>query len=143
MKKVVVAVVLLAALAGAAILVLDMLVDWIPPQSMTCTALAETSMRVRLFYESHKKLPQKISDLPVRGGYMNSTVDGWNHALLFEASENEIVLRSYGADGVAGGSGANADYETKITKLPLIGTLRVVTRKIDGGKETLLDKYPI
>ena len=73
---------------------------------------------------------------------MNSTVDGWNRPLLFDASEDKTVLRSYGADGVAGGGGNNADWERKITKEPLTGTLWQVERKLDGGKETITDREP-
>ncbi len=143
MKKAVIAVAVVASLVGAAVLVLDLLVDRIPPDALTLHALTETGMRARAYFDEHKRLPQSLSGLPIRRGYMNFTVDGWNHPLLFEAGENEIVVRSYGADGMEGGGGANADYEVRITKLPLMETLREVTRKMDGGKETILDKYPV
>jgi hypothetical protein len=123
-------------------LVPNLLVCRPTPQDITVTAMGEMSVRAEMYYASFKKLPQRVSDLPVREGHMNFTVDGWERPLLYEASEDKIMLRSYGADGVAGGSGKNADYEMEIARSLMPGNLSTVERKIDGGKAVITGKSP-
>ena len=45
----------------------------------------------------------------IRGGEVPK--DPWGHSFLYEFSEDGVRVMSYGADGVRGGEGANADLE--------------------------------
>jgi general secretion pathway protein G len=37
--------------------------------------------------------------------------DPWNHSYFYQSDGNSYILRSYGADGVEGGEGKNADID--------------------------------
>ncbi|MBV8772499.1 MAG: type II secretion system major pseudopilin GspG [Deltaproteobacteria bacterium] len=38
-------------------------------------------------------------------------LDPWGHAYVYQSDGNEYLLKSYGADGVEGGEGKNADID--------------------------------
>ncbi len=77
---------------------------------MTRTAIGETHYRIYLFAEKNGKLPQQLSDLPVREGYLNRTTDEWGRPLIYEIDDAGIItLGSFGRDGKSGGSGDDAD----------------------------------
>ncbi len=135
------------------------------PENRTTTVMFITRKRIEKYCEVRDKLPRQLSELPGREDHenievdgwgrplskamkdelaldrqrMDNAIDGWGRPLLFEAGENEIVLRSHGADGVAGGD--TADYEMKITRDPVTGELSHMERKIEGGKVVWEDAH--
>jgi general secretion pathway protein G len=42
-------------------------------------------------------------------------LDPWGHAYFYQSDGNEYLLKSYGADGVEGGEGKNADIDGSST----------------------------
>jgi Type II secretion system (T2SS), protein G len=54
-------------------------------------------------------------------GYSNEVTDGWGRPILWRVEGDDIILTSYGRDGVPGGAGEDAD---------MIGVFR--TRTADG-----------
>lgn len=79
------------------------------PEDVTMTSLGETAFRIRMAIESGT-IPHSFDDLPVRPGYTNAKVDGWQHPITFEVVPVEpgmrwhVSIRSSGKDGSAGAS---------------------------------------
>lgn len=100
-------------IALGVLLALTFALSWanrIPPVSMTRTAMTETLVRINLYAETNKALPPSLDVLPKREGYMNRTTDGWKRPLQYSvAGDGVITLRSFGAHGIPGGDGDNAD----------------------------------
>jgi general secretion pathway protein G len=47
-----------------------------------------------------------------QGGYIERIpADPWGHPYFYQSDGNSYVLKSYGADGVEGGEGKNADID--------------------------------
>ena len=85
-------------------------IETIPPRDLTVTRIGLTELRIRSYWETHGKLPDRLSDLPILKGRDNSTIDGWGRALRYDATGTPIVtLSSFGADQMAGGTGLNQD----------------------------------
>lgn len=86
------------------------LVDRIPPQALTDTAMTETFVRIEMFMKEHGKTPPNLAVLPTREGYANRTTDAWGRELQYTVDDTGIItLRSLGADGKPGGDGLNKD----------------------------------
>lgn len=86
------------------------LIHTITPREMTLTAIGESFSRIHIFAKANNKLPESMTELPRRDGYLNRTTDGWSQELLYEVSNVGIVsLSSYGADRKPGGIGEDAD----------------------------------
>lgn len=90
----------------------------ITPEEMTHTAIGETFYRVSIYMRSNNSIPKSLNDLPVREGFMNTTIDGWGHHLQYTISADGVLtLTSFGKDGEPGGANDNADisrsYRTK------------------------------
>jgi hypothetical protein len=103
---------LLAVVAAmpACSLMSDSLVDRIPPDAMTRTAMGETFVRIQMYMKEHRELPPSLAVLPTRKGYANSTTDGWGRPLGYTADEKGVItLTSLGADGKPGGDGLDQD----------------------------------
>ena len=78
-------------------------------RDMTSTAIVETSYRIGMYFKANDRLPADLSVLPARQGYINRTNDGWNRPLIYQSEKDSFSLISLGKDGVAGGTGDNAD----------------------------------
>ena len=50
----------------------------IPRCAITPTAMTETYVRIKIYYEKHHELPKNLDMLPVREGYVNSIIDSWD-----------------------------------------------------------------
>ena len=59
--------------------------------------------------------PQSGNNVPANyeaGGYLQSIPrDPWGNAYFYQSDGNSYVLKSFGADGVEGGDGKNADID--------------------------------
>jgi len=78
-------------------------VDQIPPESATITAIGETAVRIHLYMLANRVPPPDLSFLPARKGYANNTKDGWGRDLQYSIdSAGVITLMSYGANGKRG-----------------------------------------
>jgi hypothetical protein len=97
-------------------------VDVISDRNMTATAIAETSVRIGLYVQRNNKLPADLSVIPLRQGYMNRTTDGWKRPLSYHVEGDTFTLSSLGRDGVAGGTGDDADC---------LGKYRVVNGQVE------------
>jgi Type II secretion system (T2SS), protein G len=76
-----------------------------------------------LYAHQNNRLPVDLAAIPELPGYDNSTSDAWGRPLHYEINENNTVtLKSYGQDGLPGGSGQNADI-----------VLSFATHRPDGG----------
>ncbi len=79
-------------------------------QDVTLTAIGETFVRIDLYAQTNRAIPQSLDVLPRRAGYDNRTTDGWHRPLQFDLSQDGIItLRSLGADGKPGGDAVNVD----------------------------------
>jgi hypothetical protein len=84
-------------------------VEVIGARDMTATAMGETSYRVQMYVQQNGRLPNDLSVIPTRDGYANRVTDGWNRPLLYSVEGNIFHLKSFGRDGVTGGTGDDAD----------------------------------
>ena len=82
----------------------------ITPVEMTRTAMTEGVFRIELYFRQNGSLPPSLQVLPMREGYMNRIVDGWNRPLLYNVDKAGIItLKSFGRDGKPGGDDEDAD----------------------------------
>jgi len=88
------------------------IVNTIPPANQTATRLAATKGRVEQYWQTHKRVPESIDQLPDAPHKNNSIQDGWGRPLIWESDGVRTVrISSLGQDGVKGGTGDNADSE--------------------------------
>jgi hypothetical protein len=86
------------------------LVDTIPPRSLTVTHMTILKRRVLQFAHSRGELPHSLTDLPELRGFHDRIRDGWGRDIEFDVSASGVVtFRSLGRDGIVGGSGEDAD----------------------------------
>ena len=99
---------------GSVILVLAapiLLVDKIPPRSMSVGAVVSIAIRILMFARANDHLPPDLSVLPVREGHSNRITDGWGQEIIYQVRPDGIVvLTCYGKDRRAGGFGEDADF---------------------------------
>jgi hypothetical protein len=97
------------------------LVDRIPPEAATVSAIVETAVRIHLYMVANRVPPPDLSVLPVRKGYSNQTTDGWGRDLQYSVdAAGVITLMSYGPGGKDGAPAART-------------TRRYRTRNADGS----------
>ena len=107
MKKVAVALVSVLALLIA---ILYVLVDIVPPVSMTVTVMEVTKEQILKYAKDMNVLPSGLSQLPLKKDKTNSLNDGWGRSIRYEVDSNGIIsLTSLGKDGRPGGEGNAAD----------------------------------
>lgn len=95
---------------GVGFALVGLLIEIIPPDDMTVTAIGETMMRIHRHMKSQRGYPRDLSELPTRDGYMNQITDGWGRTLLYSVDEMGVItLISYGRDGTPGGDGLDQD----------------------------------
>ena len=82
----------------------------VTPVEMTHTAIGETFVRIDLYEEREGEVPKSLALLPIRAGHANQVTDGWGRLLVYTITEEgALTLTSFGADGIVGGKGENAD----------------------------------
>ena len=96
-------------LCGVALL----LVDVIPPETLTQIRMDGVTTRIADYYMAWQKLPMSLSDLPPsKDNRHDKVVDGWGKELIYSRDSAEaFTMSSLGADGAPGGDGKNADIE--------------------------------
>jgi hypothetical protein len=98
----------LAILASGGIAML--LVDTIPPLSMTDLSMQACKRRVQRFAQEHGRLPLSLSETHPIQGWHSSIKDGWGVVVDYGFDANGIVtLRSLGKDRAVGGTGNDVD----------------------------------
>lgn len=106
MRKIIIATVGVAAVFGLMVL----LVDVIPPEAETVSAMIETFVRISIYAEQSNSIPPSLAVLPKREGYASQTTDAWKRPLRYEITADGIMrLTSLGKDGQPGGEGDNTD----------------------------------
>ena len=89
---------------------LSQLIDFIPPKSLTVGRMWVTKRRIIQFVQHENRLPNDLSELLPMPGYDTQTRDAWGRPLVYKIlPTGEVLLESYGRDGVAGGTGDDAD----------------------------------
>jgi hypothetical protein len=107
MKRV---IIILAIVVAVFAIVAVSIVDVIPPRNLTATRMQVLKRRVLQYVQAHGELPSSLAALQKMEGYDNNIQDGWKKEITYEVSTSGIVtFRSFGRDGVAGGSGEDAD----------------------------------
>lgn len=87
-----------------------LLIDVIPPRSLTSGRMCMTKRRIMQFAHQHNRLPATLAELPAMPGYDTETVDAWKRPLDYTIDESGVVtLRSLGADRQPGGKGDDRD----------------------------------
>lgn len=86
------------------------LVDTIPPETSTRSAMHDTFDRIDAYIKENGTTPRSLSALPSRDRSANRTTDAWGRELHYNvADDGTITLTSLGADGKAGGHGEDSD----------------------------------
>lgn len=90
-----------------------------PQQRDTFTLLVWSERAIEEYQQEHGKLPGSLAELSHEKGYrprmkqgMVGATDAWNHPFQYELTGTEYRLRSLGKDGLAGGTGLNADIDS-------------------------------
>lgn len=97
-------------LRNALLRVSRLFIATISPRELTITRIGVTRVRIKAYWKAHGRLPPSLSDLPPTPGRDNATVDGWGRNLLYGVTgPSSVTLSSLGADGAAGGTGADED----------------------------------
>lgn len=105
-KKLILGVSITLAILG----VIIMLIDIIPPRSLTHGAMHMSKRRILRYAHQNNKLPENIDILPEISEYSNRIKDAWNRKLIYNINQdNTITLISYGRDGIQGGDGDSKD----------------------------------
>lgn len=84
-------------------------VDTAPPRSMTYGAMHVMKRRILRYAAANGMLPTSLDQLLPIEGYGNEVMDAWGRPILWQVEGGQVILTSYGRDGVPGGSGENAD----------------------------------
>ena len=88
-------------------------VNVIPPENLTETRLMVTRNRIEQFWEKHQRVPNSPDELPVQKNRDCSMKDGWGRELKWGYDgKSRVKVWSLGRDGIAGGTGEDADIET-------------------------------
>ena len=107
MKKSIIA---LSIVVGILFLAEMCLVETVPPRSLTATRMHMVKRRILRYAREHNRLPPDLSVLPQIEGYDNSIHDAWGNTLIYEVdAEGMVTLKSFGKDGIAGGTGNDKD----------------------------------
>jgi hypothetical protein len=102
------------------------LVNVIPPDALTDTAMTVTQVRIHRYMLAHRDYPPNLHVLPRREGYSNEVVDGWGRTLIYAVDDNGIIsLTSLGRDGKVGGSGEDVDVIKRFRTRREDGSLNV------------------
>ena len=110
MKRIVVRLAPVAAVAAVVVVLAVNFVAPVPPRALTAKRMQVLKRRVLQYAHSHGELPKSLAAVPRMNGYDSSFLDGWNRGIVFEVSASSVVsFRSLGRDGVRGGSGEDAD----------------------------------
>lgn len=88
------------------------IVDTIPPQNMTESALVFTYHRIQTFWNQHGRVPPKPAEMPDMEDRDCSMKDGWGHELNWDSDGiSRVRVWSLGRDEKPGGTGDDADME--------------------------------
>jgi hypothetical protein len=102
------------------------LVDRIPPDAMTKSAIDETEVRIQMYMKENRETPPSLTDLPIRKDYANRIKDGWGYDLQYTVdSDGAITLMSLGADGKPGGEGLDQDIVSRYKTCNPDGSLNI------------------
>ena len=102
-------ILLVCSIAVLSIAAMLLLVDTVPPRSLTHAHMHMMKRRILRYAGTHDALPTSIEQLPRIDGFANEVTDGWGRAILWQIKDGEFTLISYGRDGMAGGDGEDAD----------------------------------
>lgn len=85
---------------------------------ITYSSIGETIYRIDIYMKKNNAIPESLSILPKRDGYMNRITDGWGRPLTYSISEDGVIkLTSFGKDGKLGGFADDSDitksYKTR------------------------------
>ena len=92
--------------------------DRIPPADLTRSRMGFDRVRIFEYAHAHGRLPSDLSALPKLAlkpeadhSYFE---DAWHRNLIYEVDQSgTVTLKSFGRDGVPGGSGDDADIILK------------------------------
>jgi len=88
----------LAIAVGIASLVVFGFIHSISPREITVTRMVTAETRIRLYWTSQGKLPNRLSDLPQLPSRDNSIKDGWGGEIEYKTDGTKVTLRSLGGD---------------------------------------------
>src|SRR4051794_39780777 len=86
-----------------------LLVDVVPPRSLTFGHMHMMKRRFLRYAAGNDSLPKGLKELPHIQGYANEVTDGWGQPILWKIDGDEVTLTSFGRDGKPGGTGEDAD----------------------------------
>jgi Type II secretion system (T2SS), protein G len=102
-------VILALAVFSLAVLLLTQ-IHVIPPAAITKTRMQGIQNRIISTSGKQGELPKSLDNLPAWEDYDNGIMDGWGNRIIYEVTNGKSVrLTSLGRDGVAGGTGDDAD----------------------------------
>jgi hypothetical protein len=74
-------------------------IDTISEHDLTQTTIALTEIRIRMYWQTHGKLPSDLTNLPVLPGKDVPTKDAWGKELKYTIQGNKVTLSSPGKSG--------------------------------------------
>lgn len=98
------------AIASVA-LAMILLVEPIPPRSVTIGNMQVMKRRLIIFAAFHNKLPATVDELPPLAGFVSDNVDGWGRKIIMIIDGDLVKLISRGRDGLIGGNGEDQDVQ--------------------------------
>src|SRR5262245_24870836 len=92
------------------ILVIGILfVDTVPPNAHTHATMTVMKRRILRFAHAQGALPKTVEGFPPMEGFGNEVVDGWGRPIAMIVAGDQVTLRSFGRDGLPGGTGDDTD----------------------------------
>lgn len=113
MKKIVFSVLFLAALY---FIIIELFFMRIPPKSRTFVTLRSLERQVIKDSKLNGTPLHSLSELSSLNGHsVDEIKDAWGNKILYSLVDGEAELRSYGADGLEGGEGDDADLVVRFS----------------------------
>ncbi|MGI6495988.1 MAG: type II secretion system protein GspG [Kiritimatiellia bacterium] len=94
---------------GCALIVLQG--DTITPKDRTIGNLGRIEFLLVEFVDAFSHFPDTLTELTNSLTSSFQLDDGWGHPICYIKTNDIVILRSYGKDGLPGGSGDNADID--------------------------------
>lgn len=85
-------------------------VDRITPTQASRLRMAFLRLRILEYARTQGQLPADLSALSLKPDEKRYLSDSWNRKIIYEVeASGTVTLKSFGKDGLSGGSGRNAD----------------------------------
>ena len=109
MSKYILLVAFMIAMLGIVLVIISVVrLIRVPEGGHTASSINAVQRAVHNYVSETGKLPTTLEDMDK---FLDShfSVDGWGHPMILEVGSRDLVIGSFGRDGVPGGEGENRD----------------------------------